>query len=266
MSFEGVFAQSNDAGVAEVGKLEALLHLGLDEERGTLEAPVSVLLVDCAVMLVGILATVEDGGEKVANLRVGVVGIVDVTCSPITLAQHHTGQAVGTGSGEAGGAVQESLVTDGDLQEVLGQSSGLEVVVISLADASQEAHWTGPAQFELQHTEHKALSLEDFILRVTVVDHVHDLLDGRAVDFLILGSKEESSSTDQLELAHGDDLDRQEAVNVVDSEEQGLRQELETMVDLDNPVYQNGAHGPLDVLLELHVVSVGAHTFLWYVK
>jgi hypothetical protein len=82
---------------------------------------------------------------------------------PIPLAQEQTGDAVRPGREEARRGAHEALVHDGDLEEILGQGPRLKVVVVRLADATEEAHGTGPPQLEVQHAQHETLSLEDFI-------------------------------------------------------------------------------------------------------
>jgi len=114
---------------------------------------------------------------------------------------------VGTGGEEACGAPDKALVQNGRLQEVLGNSPGLQVVVIGLADSAQETHRARPAKVELEHAKHEPLRLKDLFAFVPTVDHVLDLLYGRAVNLLILGGQEDGGSPDELQLAKRDDLD-----------------------------------------------------------
>lgn len=95
----------------------------------------------------------------------------------------------------------ETLVHDGQLQEVLGESSRVKVIVVSLAHTSQEAHRTGPAQLEAQHAKHESLRLENLLGRISIVDHVHNLVKRWTVNLFILGGHEDSGGTDQLKLA-----------------------------------------------------------------
>jgi hypothetical protein len=118
----------------------------------------------------------------------------------------------------------ETLIHNGHFKEVLGQSARVKVVVVRFADATEEAHWAGPSKLELQHAEHESFGLEDFLRGIAIVDHVDNLMNRGAVDFLILGCDEDGCCADELQLAQGDDLARQESVDVVDAEEQGLWQ------------------------------------------
>lgn len=104
-------------------------------------------------------------------------------------------------------AADEALVHDGDLEEILGQCSGFQVVIIRLANSPEEAHRAGPAELKLQHAKHEALGLDNLVGRVARVHHVNNLLDRGAVDLFVLGRHEESSSSHELELPQGDDLD-----------------------------------------------------------
>lgn len=161
-----------------------------------------------------------------------------------------------TGGEEAWRAGDKAFIHDGDLEEILGQSTGLQVVVISLADASEEAHRPGPAELKLKHGEHEALCLENLLCAVSSVDHVHDFVNRWAVDLFVLGSNEQRSSANQLKLAQRDDLIGEEAIDVVLSQEQCLREKVEPLMNLDEPVHEDGAHGPLDLGLLIHVVAI----------
>ena len=202
---------------------ETLAHFGLDEERRALVPTITIFLIDGRMMLRGVLTAFLHHGNERADLSPGITGIVDVDRSlkrivshglgveaqktyPVTLLQHQASKAVSTSSEIAGRAADESLIHDGNLQEILGQSSGLEIIVVGLADTSKKAHWSRPAKLKLEHGEHEAFGLQDLIDRVTTINHVDDLIDGRAVDLLIFRRNEDSSGTDQLELAQGDNL------------------------------------------------------------
>ncbi len=82
-----------------------------------------------------------------------------------------------TRSQKARQTADEALVHDGNLKEVLGKRSRLQVIVIRLANSPQEAHWTGPSELELEHAKHEAFGLEDLIDRVAAIDHVNNLLN-----------------------------------------------------------------------------------------
>ena len=62
------------------------------------------------------------------------------------------------------------------------------------------------------------------------------------MDLFIFGCNKKSSGANELEFIDGDDLGGKESVNVVASKEEGLRKESETVVDLNNPVNENGSH------------------------
>lgn len=57
-------------------KLETLLHLGLDKQRGTLVALVGVLLEDSSVVLLRVLTALYHNGKELSELAVGVVGVI----------------------------------------------------------------------------------------------------------------------------------------------------------------------------------------------
>jgi len=143
--FTGIIAETHGRSAVALGEAETLLDLSLNEERSPLKTPVSVLLEDGTVVSFRISATVQHGREKIVDLRVGVVGVVGVSWGPVTLVQHHASQAVSTGSGEARDTIDKAFVAKGNLQEVLGEGPGFQVIIVGLADASEEAHRTWPA-------------------------------------------------------------------------------------------------------------------------
>jgi len=165
---------------------------------------------------------------------------------------------VSTGGQEAGRTADETLIHEGDLEEVFRQGSCLEVVVVSFADTTQERHWPRPSELELQHAKHETLSLEDLFDGVATVDHVNNLLNRRAVYFFVLRRDEQSSGTDQLKFAEGDDLAGQESVDEVRAEKESFWQKPEAVMNLDKPIHEDGAHGPLNLSLTFHVVRVGS--------
>lgn len=99
---------------------------------------------------------------------------------------------------EAGRRGHKSLVHDGELEKVLGQRTRIQVVVISLADSAQEAHWAGPAELKVEHAKHEALSLENLLGGVAIVNHEDDFIHRRAVDFLVLGCNEQGRRANEL--------------------------------------------------------------------
>lgn len=79
---------------------------------------------------------------------------------------------MGSRTDEAGRSGYEALIHDGQFQEVLGDSTCLEIVIISLADASEETHGTRPAEIIVENVKHESLRLEDLVLGVASIDHV----------------------------------------------------------------------------------------------
>lgn len=117
---------------------------------------------------------------------------------PSAFLEHVTSQAVSTSGEEAGRTADETLIHEGDLEKVFGQGPCFEVVVVSFADTTQERHWPGPSELELQHAKHETLSLEDLFDGVATVNHVDNLLDRRAVDLFVFRRDEQRSGTDEL--------------------------------------------------------------------
>ena len=98
-----------------------------------------------------VLTTLEYGREKVSELWVCVLGIMDVREGPIALAKQKSCKTVSASGNETWGATNESFVHDGDFEEILGQGSGFNVVVVSFADPSKKAQRSGPSKLKLEH-------------------------------------------------------------------------------------------------------------------
>lgn len=120
---------------------------------------------------------------------------------PVALLEHQTSETMSCCGSEAGRTANESLVHDGQLEKVLGQGAGLEVIVVGLADATQEAHRSRPAKLKFQHGQHEALGLENLVDGISAVDHVDNLLHRGAVDLFVLCGNEYGRRSNQLELA-----------------------------------------------------------------
>lgn len=65
--------------LCDVKSTEALFHFGFNEERGTLEALISILLKNRRVVLLRVLAALENERHKGIELRVCVVRVVHVS-------------------------------------------------------------------------------------------------------------------------------------------------------------------------------------------
>jgi hypothetical protein len=59
-------------------KNEIFFHFTAYEDRSALVSPVGILLIDCSVMLLGILTTLHDHGNQRLQLSPGVTRIVDM--------------------------------------------------------------------------------------------------------------------------------------------------------------------------------------------
>ena len=105
----------------------------------------------------------------------------------------------------------------------------------------------GPAE----GIEDMPLHLREHLFVVERAAHGLELADeGDALLLVaILGSDQEGCAADQLIVALVDDAARAVPVEKVDSQEEGLRKELEGGVSLDQKVDEIGSHEPLDLLL-----------------
>jgi hypothetical protein len=105
-------------------------------------------------LLAGIFAeegVVDDGPVKVVNheledrlnVLLGVAGVVGEGRVPSTTFEHSTGQVHGGGSNMTGRVLEEAVVEAADLEKVLAQCAGLDVVVVCLGDTTKEVHGVG---------------------------------------------------------------------------------------------------------------------------
>ena len=183
---------------------------------------------------------------------------------PSALLEHQPSQTMCSSRDIARRTTDESLIHNGDLEKVFRERPRLKIVIVRLADPPQEAHWSRPAEFKLQHAEHETFGLEDLVDSVAPINHVYNFLHGRAVNLFVLGGDEYCSCTNQLQLSQGDDLARQEAIDVIDTEIERFWEKIEPMVNLNYPVHQYCAHRPLYLCLVVHVVRVWQHLDLLY--
>lgn len=149
------------------------------------------------------------------------------------------------------------MVDEGNLHEIFGKGTGLNVVVVRLGATAQEVERVGVVQAEFENLEDVAFRLENLLVGVSSVSHVDEVLNRRCHDFFVLGRDEHRGESDKLKLLERHNSERQEAVDDVDGKEEGFGEQAELVVNLDEPVDKNAAHLPLQVLLVVHVVRVG---------
>ena len=98
---------------ADWGYRESLLDFAFDEDGSFLVTFIRVLFEHRGMMLPLILAALEQGGEKVSELWVCVLRVMDVREAPITLPKHEACKTVSAGGGEAWDAANKSFIHDG---------------------------------------------------------------------------------------------------------------------------------------------------------
>jgi hypothetical protein len=108
---------------------------------------------------------------------------------------------VGSRTTEARRCGNEAFIHDGQLQEVLGDSTGLQIIIVGLANASEETQRTRPAEVIVENVQHESFRLQDLVHSIASIDHVVDLRDGGSLYLFILGGNVNSSSTDQLQFS-----------------------------------------------------------------
>lgn len=207
----------------------------------------------------------DDGAVKVVDheledrldVLLSVASIVGESGIPLATLQHSTGKVHGSGGDVTGRVLQEAVVEAANLEKVFAESTGLDVVVVGLGDATKEVHGVGVGQVVVQSTKDETLSLEDLGLSEAIVGDVLEVLDVGREDFLVLRSNEHGSDTDKLKAVELDNLARQEAIDDVHCQEKGLRQQPKARVNLQQPVDEDATHLPFEFILAVHVVRVG---------
>lgn len=105
-----------------------------------------------------------------------------------------------TSSDVAGRACNKALIHESYLKEILGEGTRLQIIVIRLANPSQETHGSRPAQLKVKHTKHEPLGLKNFVDRVATVNHVYYLLNRGTIDLFVFSCNKDSGCADKLEL------------------------------------------------------------------
>lgn len=176
---------------------------------------------------------------------------------PGTLGKDLAGEPVARSGDEARRAGQELVVDDADLHQILGHRATLDVVPVRLGDPPEKVDRVRVREVEVKHVQDVALGLEDLVVRVPSVGHEQEVRHRRAHDLLVLGGDEQGGDADELELDERDDAGGQEAIDDVGREENGLRQQAELGMNLDEPVDEHPAHLPRHLALVRHVVRIG---------
>lgn len=114
------------------------------------------------------------------------------------------------------------MLDGADLDEEFANGSSLNVVPIRFADSSEEVQWVGVGHVKADSVEHVSLRLDDLLDAVTAVGHVQEVGDRGADDLFVLCRDEQCRQANKLELDQRDHSSREESVNQVDGDEQGL--------------------------------------------
>jgi hypothetical protein len=122
---------------------------------------------------------------------------------------------------------------------------------------NKEAVAAGDGNIVVQSLEHHLLHVKDLVAGVGTVADVDQIAQFRWVNLLVLGGNEEARDANELQLVTLNLLDRQVTVDEIDREVEGLRNELEFEMDLNQPVNEDGTHALIDVRLILHVNGAG---------
>src|SRR5690242_21822230 len=90
------------------------------------------------------------------------------------------------------------MVEAADLEQVLAECAGLDVVVVGFGYSAEEVHGVGVAQIIVQSGKNKALSTEDLLLGEAIIGNMAEVLDVGGKDLLVFGGNEHGGDTNQL--------------------------------------------------------------------
>mmetsp|Transcript_83748 Transcript_83748/g.211206 ORF Transcript_83748/g.211206 Transcript_83748/m.211206 type:complete len:322 (-) Transcript_83748:667-1632(-) len=123
-------------------------------------------------------------------------------------------------------------------------------------EVPQEVRCCRGRQLEAKGPKHGELHVNDFVLRVSLVRHVDKVrhLRSSLIHLLELGRNQQCGGANQLQPIPLDLADAEEAVEDLNSQEQGLLSVLELPVDVDDPIVEDCPHLGVDVRLAFHVV------------
>merc|ERR1719335_1795490 len=95
-------------------------------------------------------------------------------------------------SGKVGGQMPDrAVVTKRQLEQVLAQRNVLRRALLHLDHALKEGQWRGRSQLEAESVQSAHFHVENLLLRVRLIRHMHEILDLGRVDLLVLRCEEQ---------------------------------------------------------------------------
>lgn len=191
------------------------------------------------------------------DLALLVGGALGEFLAPGTLDFCHFHCQVEGGRSEKRLAVLEHVVVhQRQLQEVPGEVVQDSVYFAHLDESLQEPEAGGVVDLKVQGVQHLHLLVKNLLFAVSVVRDVNEVFHNGSVDFFVFASYQHRCHSDQLQVLSGDFFFFEISVDQVDGQVQCLRDQLELVVHVHQPVHQDRAHFLVDVLLGLgHVVT-----------
>ena len=144
-------------------------------------------------------------------------------------------------------------VKQAQLEHVLRKVERDLVKARDLGEALEEAIGRRELHVKVQLHQNLQLHLKNLLFRELVLADVHEVLQQRWINFLVLGSDQHSGHSDELHLTVADLSACKEPVDDVASEEQRFRKQFEIVLHLNEPVDEGGADGLVDLCLAIHI-------------
>jgi hypothetical protein len=109
---------------------------------------------------------------------------------------------------------------------------------------------------EVQLSQNKFFHRDDLGFRACVICHVDEVLDGRWVDLLVLGSDHHASDAEKLHLVSSNLVLSEESIGQVYCDVQCFSLKFEPDMYIDKPVNKDDPHVLIDFSLMVHVVGL----------
>ena len=147
-----------------------------------------------------------------------------------------------------------------ELEDILGEvfEARIGFEVADLEVAVEEAVGGGVGEVEVEVNQNHALHGKNFLLGVGLVADVDEVLDLGGVDFLILAGYEKTCDSDELEFLSLDGFRIQKSIDEIYAHVERFWEELKIDVNVHEPIYKDGSHFFIDIILNsFHVSFVG---------
>jgi len=144
------------------------------------------------------------------------------------------------GSEQAGKVLQEIVALQRAIQKEMTELLHTFVSMSSFQVTDEEGMGAGDRHMEIQRLQHFLLGLNDLGVSVDWVTDARHFADPTKLNLFDFAGNPQGRDSNQLELGAHDGLFLKVAVDQTDCQIEGLRDELELVMDFNDPVDENG--------------------------